>query len=93
MSREEGIQIASRALALITAVSAVSTLTYLPDALVPLVHHLLTRGALVGQDYWTGYYVAITFSHVVRFLGLSLAALWFWKCGPGVRSALFPAHD
>ena len=88
MTREEAVHIASRALALITGISAVSTLTYLPDALAPLVHYLTHGIDVPGQGYLTIYYFSIECSHMLRFFLLSGATLWFWNCGPGLRSML-----
>ena len=93
MSREEAVQLASRALALLMVVWALTTLTYLPVTLVGLIHHLRQGSILLPHDYWTNYYLAALISEIVRFLGQCLAAIWFWKYGPGVRSALFPARD
>ena len=88
MTREDAVRLASRALGLLFVVSAVSTLTYLSDPLVMLIHHIRQRAALPGQDYLISYYMVSTLSHVIRFLLMSVVGLWLWNCGPGVQAAL-----
>lgn len=88
MSREEGIQIASRTLALLMIIWAFVDLTYWPGILLHLIHQLRIRSVLVPQSYGVTSSVVDIITHSVRLVGLSVAALWLWKCGPGVQSAL-----
>jgi hypothetical protein len=87
MSREEGIQLASRALAMLMIIWAFVELTYLPGSLLYLVHQLRVHSVLLPQDYAVTSAVTSTIAHGLRLVALSVAALWFWNCGPGVRSA------
>jgi len=87
MSREEGIQLASRALALLMIIWAFVDLTYLPGSLLYLVHQLRVRSVLLPQNYAVASAMTSTINHGLRLVGLSVAAVWFWNCGPGVQSA------
>jgi hypothetical protein len=87
MSREDGMQLASRALALLIVIWVFVELTYLPGSLLSLVHQLRVRSVLVPQSYGVRSAVASIITLGLRLVGLSVAALWFWNCGPGVQSA------
>ena len=87
MSREDGIQLASRALALLMIIWAFVELTYLPGTLLNLVHQLRLRSVLLPQDYGVTSALAGSMTRVLRLAGLSVSALWFWNCGAGVQSA------
>jgi hypothetical protein len=86
MSREDGVQLASRALALLMIVWALVEFTYLPGTLLSMVHQLSPRSVLAPRDYWVASSVANTMTRVLRLIGLSVAAVWFWNCDPGVQS-------
>jgi hypothetical protein len=88
MSRKELVLLVSRAFALLMIAWAFVELTYLPDRVLGLVHHLNERSALAPHDYWSDYYSVLTASTVLRMLVFLFAAVLFWKCGPQVE-ALF----
>jgi hypothetical protein len=88
MSRKELVLLVSRAFALLMIAWAFVELTYLPDRLLGLVHHLNERSALVPHDYWSNYYSVLAISTVLRMLVFFFAAVLFWRCGPRVE-ALF----
>jgi hypothetical protein len=92
MSRRELVLLVSRAFALFLIVSAFVELTYLPDRLLGLVHHLNERSALTPHDYWSSYYWILTGFTFVRMLLFLFAAVLFWKCGPRVE-ALFSSWE
>jgi hypothetical protein len=86
MSRRELVALASRALALLLIVWAFVELTYLPDRLLGLVHHLNEHSALAPRDYWSSYYLILTVFTLLRMIAFLVAATLFWKCGPRVQS-------
>jgi hypothetical protein len=91
MSRKELALLASRALALFLVSWAFAEVTYLPERLFALSHHLNQSSvlmALLGQDYCSSYDLIVTVFVLLRVLGLLLAAVLFWRCGPRVE-ALF----
>ncbi len=92
MSREEVVQLVSRALAVVFVVWALIDITILPQTMLALVHHTLDRSVLVPQGYLASYYLAGAISHVLRILILASSAIWLWKCGPSVQAVLAPVH-
>jgi hypothetical protein len=92
MSRKELVFLVSRAFALLLISWGFVEVTYLPERLFALFHHLSQSSLLVAHDYWSSYYLIITVFLVLRMLALFLAASMFWRCGPRVE-ALFSRHD
>lgn len=92
MSRKELVLLMSRGFALFLTTWALVEVTYLPDRLYALFHHLSLRSALATNDYWTRYYLILTVSDLVRMVALFLGAVLFWRCGPQVE-ALFSPQD
>jgi hypothetical protein len=92
MSRKELLLLVSRAFALLLMAWAFVEVTYLPERLFALRHHLNQSSVLVSNDYWSSYYLMITVFLVLRVLALFLAATLFWRCGPRVE-ALFSMKE
>jgi hypothetical protein len=92
MSRKELVFVVSRAFALLLISSVFVEVTYLPERLFALFHHLSQSSVLVAHDYWSSYYSIITVFLVLRIFGLLLAAALFWRCGPRVE-VLFSARQ
>jgi hypothetical protein len=88
MSKKELVLVASRAFALLLISWGTVEVTYLPQRLLTLSHHLSQRSVFHIYDYWSTYYLIITVFNAVRMLGMFLAAALFWRCGPRVM-ALF----
>jgi hypothetical protein len=84
MSRDDLVFVASRAFALLLATWALIDISYLPEELFALSHHVSLRSALAVHDYWTSYYWMVTVSNLVRIVALFFAAVLFWRCGPRV---------
>jgi hypothetical protein len=93
MSKRELVLVVSRAFALLLITWALVEVTYLPDRLFALIHHLNLRSALATYDYWSRYYLILTVSSVVRMIALFLAAALFWRCGPRVETLFSPPQD
>jgi hypothetical protein len=79
MSREDAVVLASRSLALLFTVWALSEVSYLPDRLYSFLQY--------GRH---SYLISLGFL-VTRVVGFSLLAMWLRKCGPEVEELLFPA--
>ena len=86
MSKKELVLVASRAFALLLATWALVNITYLPDELFSLSHHVSLRSVLAVHDYWTCYYLMLTVSNLARIVALSSATVLFWRCGPRVEA-------
>jgi hypothetical protein len=93
VSEKKSVLLVSRAFALLLITWALVDATYLPERIFALSHHMALRSALATHDYWSSYYWIVTFFHVLRMLGLFLAASLFWKCGPRVEALLYPQQD
>jgi hypothetical protein len=93
MSRKELVSLASRAFALLLISWGLVEITYLPDRLFALSHHLSLRSALATYDYWSRYYLILTVSGVVRMIAMFLAAALFWRCGPRVEALFSPQQN
>lgn len=88
MSKKELVLVVGRALSLLFVAWALVDLTYLPERLFSLSHHISQRSVLVSADYWTRDYLIITSFLVVRIVALLSAALVLWKNGPQVQAVL-----
>ena len=92
MSRKELVFIVSRAIALLLISWALADVSYLPERLFALTHHISQGSVLAKYDYWSSYYLVITSFLVVRVLGLILAAGSFWRCGPWEQTLFSQEH-
>jgi hypothetical protein len=90
MSRKELIQIACRVFALYLTTWGLVEVTYVPDRLYSLLHHMNQHSVLETYDYWSKYYFIYDAFIAVRMFGLFTAAVLFWKCGPRVEALFLP---
>ena len=90
MSRKEIVLLVSRAFAVLLISWAFVEVTYLPERLFALSHHMSQSSVLVVHDYWSSYYLIVTAFLVLRMLALFLAAALFWRCGPRVEALFSP---
>jgi len=93
MSRKETVLLLSRAFALLLISWAFVEVTYLPERLFALSHHLSQSSVLVARDYWSSYYLIITVFLILRMVALFLAAVLFWRCGPRVEALFSPQQE
>ena len=86
MSKKELLLIASRTFALLLFTYAVTELTYLPERIFSLYHHLEQKSVLNGApEFWETYYMLATVLLLLRMSALLFAAVVFWKCGPRIQ--------
>jgi hypothetical protein len=90
MTRREIVVLVSRALAIIQLMSALIEITYIPDYLLNLFHHIIPLQFPFFGDYWSRYYMEALLALVARVAILLLAALLLWKCGPKIEQMLLP---
>jgi hypothetical protein len=93
MSRKELVLLACRAFALLLIGWAFAEVTYLPERLFALSHHLNQSSVLVAHDYWSSYYLIITAFLILRMLAFFVAAALFWRCGPRVEALFSPQQQ
>ena len=80
--------VASRSLALWMAVWIFMDLTYLPEHIFSLLHHVGHQSVVGPPDDWTEHYSFVIAFHVIRVLLLAVAGVWFWKGGPVPQTLL-----
>jgi hypothetical protein len=83
MSRKELVLLVSLAFALLLTTWALVELTYLPDRLFALSHHLSERSVLGTRDYWSSYYLILTTFTFCEYLLCPLPQLCFGGVGHG----------
>ena len=92
MSKKEVVQIASRAIALYLVFWSLGQLTSVP-ALAFAISHYGGQGVSAGNAYSRNYYVIQLSSHFVMSIGLFLAAVWVYRCGPQIEAFLSPSEN
>ena len=96
MSKNDVVLLASRTLAVLLTVSALTETSYLPEVVHSFLHYLRyepTSHTDMGYlDYMRHYYLIRSAFLVTRIIGLSLMARWIYKGGPDVVELLLPAE-
>jgi len=92
MSKREIVLLFSRALAIIQAVTGLLEVTYLPQELLGLFHHIYPLQTPMFGDYWSRYYMETVLALVTRIAICFLAAMLLWKCGPEIERFLMPSE-
>jgi hypothetical protein len=92
MSRKDAAVLASRTLALLLVVWALSDASYLPGRVHSFLHHTNQESVLsTTHGYWYDYYLISLCFLVARVVGYSFAARWLFKGGPGVEKLFLPS--
>jgi hypothetical protein len=92
MSRKEMVLLASRTFALLLTSWVFVELSYLPERISTLWHHMTLQSVMATSDYAGRYYALLIAMNVLRILVLSLGAILFWRCGPRIEALLAPQH-
>jgi hypothetical protein len=96
MSRKDVVLLASRTLAVLLTVQALTEISYLPEVLHSFLHYFRyepTSHTDMGYlDYMRHYYLIRSAFLVVRIIGFSLMARWIYKGGPDVAELLSPTE-
>jgi len=89
MQKKEVLVVASRALALLFGVWALSEASYLPESLHSFLRYINHEpGSSPAIQYWRHYYLIRLGFLVTRVVGFSLVARWLYKGGPEVEQLL-----
>lgn len=89
MSRKDALVLASRALALLFAVLALSESSYLPEFVHSFRRYMGQEpGSSTAIQYWRHYYLIRLSFLVTRVVGFSLLARWLFRGGPEVEELL-----
>jgi hypothetical protein len=93
MSRKDAATLASRTLALLLTVWALSEVSYLPERLHSFIHYNSEPGPSTFTYYRNHYYLISLGFLVVRIVGFSLMAGWLFKGGPDVEELLLRTSE
>lgn len=96
ITREDIIQVACRALALIQLISAAIEITYLPEKIIEVVHHPIRVSVLSVADresYFSSLYQTGLVMLIMRIAGLLLLTLLFWNASSWICRLLLPERD
>ena len=93
MSREDFVVLASRTLAVLMMVWALTDASYLPGYVHSFLHYTSVELAspTTTQYYRHSNLIALSFL-VVRIIGFSLLSRWLFKGGPEVEALLLPSR-
>lgn len=94
MSREDAVALASRTLAVLLMVWALTEVSHLPATVYGFIHYanveLSSPSATLYYRY--GNLISLSFL-VVRVIGYALLARWVFKVGPEVQELLLPSDS
>jgi hypothetical protein len=94
MSRKEAVMLASRTLAVLLTVSAMTEVSYLPESVHSFLHYLNPGStSSTAVEYWRHYYLIRLGFLVTRIVGYSLMAMWLYKGGPEIEELLLPEPE
>jgi hypothetical protein len=91
MSTKDAVWIASRTLAVLLTVWALTDLSHLPGAVHSYLHYSAEAVTTGNVEYWRHSYLISLGFLVTRIIGYSLMARWLHKGGPEVLELLLPA--
>jgi hypothetical protein len=92
MTKRDAVVLASRTLAVLFIVWALSELSYLPERVQSCLHYFDSRTvSSASTPYLRHYYLTEVGFLATRIVGYSLLARWLYKCGPEVEELLMPA--
>lgn len=91
MSRRDAIWIASRTLAVLLMVWALTELSYLPGSVYSYLRYAGDElGSSPSLEYWRHSYLISLGFRITRVVGYALIAKWLHKGGPEVVEMLLP---
>src|ERR1700690_2562683 len=91
MSRADAILLASRALAVLLTVWALSEVSYLPGSVYAFLHYSNVELATPTSTLYYRHANLISLSFLVtRLIGYTLMARWLYRGGPDIEDLLLP---
>lgn len=94
ISRKDAVVLASRTLATLLIVWALSDSSYLPERVHSLLHFLNREPTSpTATEYGRHYYLIQIGFLVTRIVGYSLMAKWLYKGGSDIEQLLLPAPE
>lgn len=93
MSRKEAVSIASRALAMLMTVWALTEVSHLPSTLYSYLRYTNEQSLSSANLYWRHQYLIQLGFLITRIIGYSLTAVWLFKGGSEVEELLLPEPE
>ena len=94
MPRKDAVLLASRTLALLLTVWALSEMSYLPERLYSLLHYVNeVQSSSIALQYWRHHYLLELGFLAARIIGFLLMAFWLRNCGSEVQQLLLPVES
>ena len=93
MSTRQAVLLASRTLALLMAVWALTELSYLPSSLDSFLRYRQQGMVTSSTEYWRHHYLIQLGFLVTRIVGYSLTSMWLFKGSAEVHELLLPQSD
>jgi hypothetical protein len=91
MTRRDAVSLASRTLAVLLTVWALSELSALPEIVYSFVHYVnLEPASSTATQYWRHYDLLRLGFLITGIVGFSLMALWLRSGSPEVEELLWP---
>ena len=91
MSRKDAVTLASRTLAVLMVVTALTDLSYLPGRLNSFVHYTYqTAISTEWVQYQRHFYLIEVGFLIIRVIGLFLLARWLFKGGDEIEQLFLP---
>ena len=92
ISRKDAIVLASRTLATLLIVWALTEVSHLPGAVQSFMHYVNSEASSSpGVQYMRHSYLISLGFIVTRIIGYSLMASWLYKGGPDIEELLLPS--
>jgi hypothetical protein len=93
MSRKDAVVLASRTLAVLLTVWALTDVSYLPERVHSFIHYFNQEvPPSISTQYLRHYYLIELGFLVTRIVGYALVAKWLYKGGPEVEELLLPSE-
>jgi hypothetical protein len=93
MSNKELVQIASRALSLNLVVWSAANLAFIPSEAFSFFHYFRMQDRTSGQDYLLEYDALLVVCRLILCIGLFVASIWIYRCGPDIYRFLAPSEE
>ena len=92
VKRREAIVLASRLLAVLLTIWALAEVSYLPTSLYSFLRYSDQGGGTssIAMHYWHHHYLMSLGFLIIRIVGYTLIASWFYRCGPDIEELLLP---
>jgi hypothetical protein len=93
ITRQDAVVLASRTLATLLLVWALTEVSHLPGAVQEFLHSVNSESSAPGMQYLRHFYLIVLGFTLTRIVGFSLMAKWLYKGGPEIEGPLLPEPE